>query len=113
MIDDTALLPRHALHNLDQPQLQPRANLVQPDSALRALLVVPPNIVVRERDSVRVVPRHTLGDWSGRLTGLPDEGERISLRLVPLRDLWRVAARDAKTLAALALWEGLKREGKL
>jgi len=61
----------------------------------------------------RRVPRDELKDWTGRLTGLREEGEKITLRLVPVKDLWRVGARDAKCLAALALWEGLKREGKL
>ncbi|KAI1506029.1 hypothetical protein F5X99DRAFT_177850 [Biscogniauxia marginata] len=61
----------------------------------------------------RRVPRAQLAEWTGRLTGLREHGERITLRLVPLRDLWREGARDAKCLAALALWEGLRREGKL
>ncbi|KAI5867477.1 hypothetical protein GGS23DRAFT_612595 [Durotheca rogersii] len=61
----------------------------------------------------RRVPRAQLREWAGRLTGRRDEGERITLRLVPLRDLWREGARDAKCLAALALWEGLRREGRV
>ncbi|KAI1181271.1 hypothetical protein F4777DRAFT_526659 [Nemania sp. FL0916] len=61
----------------------------------------------------RRVPRHTLAEWAGKLTGLRDHGERITLKLVPMRDLWREGRRDSKALAALALWEGLRREGKL
>ncbi|KAG7128689.1 Nudix hydrolase 14 like protein [Verticillium longisporum] len=61
----------------------------------------------------RRVPRAQLETWSGRLTGLRDEGERITLMLVPFAQLWRAGARDAKCLAALALYEGLKREGRL
>ncbi|KAI1126142.1 hypothetical protein F5Y10DRAFT_278973 [Nemania abortiva] len=61
----------------------------------------------------RRVPRDTLDKWTGKLTGLRDEGEKITLKLVPMRDLWREGRRDAKALAALALWEGLRREGKL
>ncbi|KAI0412852.1 hypothetical protein F5X98DRAFT_367010 [Xylaria grammica] len=61
----------------------------------------------------RRVPRDTLKEWTGKLTGLRDHGEKITLKLVPMRDLWREGRRDAKALAALALWEGLKREGKL
>ncbi|KAL2754029.1 hypothetical protein ACRALDRAFT_2043130 [Sodiomyces alcalophilus JCM 7366] len=61
----------------------------------------------------RRVPRAQLRDWAGRLTGLRDHGEKITLKLVPMRDLWRVGARDAKCLAALALWEALQREGKI
>ncbi|KAI1436403.1 hypothetical protein GGR50DRAFT_686446 [Xylaria sp. CBS 124048] len=61
----------------------------------------------------RRVPRDTLAAWTGKLTGLRDHGEKITLKLVPMRDLWREGRRDAKALAALALWEALKREGKI
>ncbi|KAK0737385.1 hypothetical protein B0T21DRAFT_410838 [Apiosordaria backusii] len=61
----------------------------------------------------RRVPRRQLNEWEGRLTGLREHGERISLRLVKMRDLWRVGGRDGKTLAAVALWEGLRREGRV
>jgi ADP-sugar diphosphatase len=44
---------------------------------------------------------------------LRDEGEKITLKLCRLDELWKVGARDGKTLAALALYEGLKREGKV
>lgn len=51
-------------------------------------------------------------DWlKGKATGLRDEGESITLKLVPLRRVWREAGRDGKALAALALYEGLKGEG--
>ena len=59
------------------------------------------------------VPRAQLREWEGKLTGLRDQGEKITLRLCPLGDLWRVAARDAKALAGWALYEGLRREGKI
>ena len=61
----------------------------------------------------RRIPRSQLGEWTGRLTGLRDHGEKITLKLVRMQDLWKEAARDGKTLAALALWEGLRREGKI
>jgi 8-oxo-dGTP pyrophosphatase MutT (NUDIX family) len=61
----------------------------------------------------RRVPRDSLREWTGKLTGLREHGEKITLKLVPMRDLWREGRRDAKALAALALWEGLRREGKL
>ncbi|KAI1463608.1 uncharacterized protein F4812DRAFT_463434 [Daldinia caldariorum] len=61
----------------------------------------------------RRVPRETLKEWSGKLTGLRDEGEMITLKLIRMRDLWKEGARDAKCLAAVALWEGLRREGKI
>ncbi|KAK4039353.1 hypothetical protein C8A01DRAFT_47145 [Parachaetomium inaequale] len=61
----------------------------------------------------RRVPRAQLGQWTGKLTGLREHGEKITLKLVKMRDLWREGARDAKCLAAVALWEGLRREGKV
>ncbi|KAI1140936.1 hypothetical protein F5Y05DRAFT_375621 [Hypoxylon sp. FL0543] len=59
------------------------------------------------------VPRETLDEWTGKLTGLRDHGEKITLKLVKMKDLWKEGGRDAKCLAALALWEGLRRENKL
>lgn len=61
----------------------------------------------------RRIPREQLKDWNGRLTGLRSSGEKITLKLVPIKDLWKEGARDSKCLAALALWEGLRREGKV
>ncbi|KAI0153014.1 hypothetical protein GGR57DRAFT_468549 [Xylariaceae sp. FL1272] len=61
----------------------------------------------------RRVPRDTLKEWTGKLTGLRDEGEKITLKLVRLRDLWWEGRRDSKALAAFALWEGARREGRL
>lgn len=61
----------------------------------------------------RRIPRSQLDEWNGRLTGLRSHGEKITLKVVPMKDLWRAGARDAKALAALALWEGLRREGKV
>ncbi|KAI0835490.1 hypothetical protein F5Y06DRAFT_289144 [Hypoxylon sp. FL0890] len=59
------------------------------------------------------VPRETLKEWTGKLTGLRDHGEKITLKLVKMKDLWKEGVRDAKCLAAIALWEGLRRENKL
>ncbi|CAO2651521.1 Nn.00g040910.m01.CDS01 [Neocucurbitaria sp. VM-36] len=60
----------------------------------------------------RLTRRHM--EWlKGKATGLRDEGENITLKLVPLEKVWREGARDGKTLAALALYGNLKREGKL
>lgn len=61
----------------------------------------------------RRIPRDQLNDWNGRLTGLRSDGEKITLKLVPMKDAWRVVARDGKSLAALALWQGLREEKKL
>ena len=59
------------------------------------------------------IPRSDLQEFQGKLTGLRDEGEKITLKVVRLADLWKEGARDAKALAALALYHGLKAEGKI
>ena len=59
------------------------------------------------------VPRGHLKEWSGKLTGLRNDGEKITLRLARLEEIWKVAGRDGKTLAGYALYEGLRREGRL
>jgi 8-oxo-dGTP pyrophosphatase MutT (NUDIX family) len=60
----------------------------------------------------RLKRRHM--EWlKGKATGLRDEGENITLKLVPLDKVWKQAGRDAKALAAIALYDGLKREGRL
>lgn len=60
----------------------------------------------------RLSRRHM--EWlKGKATGLRDEGETISVKLVPLGRAWREGAHDAKALAALALYDNLKREGRL
>ncbi|KAJ4157766.1 hypothetical protein NW754_009416 [Fusarium falciforme] len=61
----------------------------------------------------RRIPREQLKEWGGRLTGLRSHGEKITLKVVPMRDAWREGARDAKCLAALALWQGLRQEKKV
>ncbi|KAF7552434.1 hypothetical protein G7046_g7409 [Stylonectria norvegica] len=61
----------------------------------------------------RRIPREQLKEWHGRLTGLRAHGERITLKVVLMKDAWKVGARDAKCLSALALWEGLRQEKKL
>ena len=59
------------------------------------------------------IPRGQLNDLEGKLTGLRSEGEKITLKLVPLEDVWKIGGRDGKVLAGWALYEGLKREGKI
>ncbi|KAK5988402.1 ADP-sugar diphosphatase [Cladobotryum mycophilum] len=61
----------------------------------------------------RRIPRSQLSEWEGRLTGLRSHGEKITLKVVPMEDLWKEGARDAKCLAAIALWQGLRQEKKL
>ncbi|PYH41696.1 putative NUDIX family hydrolase [Aspergillus saccharolyticus JOP 1030-1] len=57
--------------------------------------------------------RKEIDDLQGRLTGLRQHGEKITLKVVPLKDLWKEGLRDGKTLAAWAIYKGLKEEGKL
>lgn len=59
------------------------------------------------------VSRQQLKEFQGKLTGLRDEGEKITLKIVKLQDLWKEGCRDGKTLAAWALYCGLKAEGKI
>ncbi|KIW75635.1 hypothetical protein Z517_10377 [Fonsecaea pedrosoi CBS 271.37] len=61
----------------------------------------------------KTLPHAQIEALKGKLTGLRDHGEKITLRIVRLHDVWKVAWRDGKTLAAMALYDGLKREGKL
>ena len=59
------------------------------------------------------MPRKEIDSLQGRLTGLRQHGEKITLKVVPLRDLWKEGLRDGKSLAAWALYRGLKEEGTL
>ncbi|KUI60857.1 Nudix hydrolase 14, chloroplastic [Cytospora mali] len=54
------------------------------------------------------VPRETLHEWEGKYGGLRDEGEMITLKLVPLTDLWLEGAMDSKALAAVTLYQQVK-----
>ncbi|KAF2194079.1 putative NUDIX family hydrolase [Zopfia rhizophila CBS 207.26] len=49
----------------------------------------------------------------GKLTGLRKQDEMITLRVRDYEVLWKEGARDAKTLGAWALYEGLNRAGKI
>lgn len=57
--------------------------------------------------------RREIEEMQGRLTGLRSEGEKITLKVVPLEDLWKEGVRDGKALAAWALYQGLKKEGRI
>lgn len=59
----------------------------------------------------RTMRRNHINDLREKLGGT--EREKIRVKLVKYEELWREGARDAKTLAALALYEGLTRDGKL
>jgi ADP-sugar diphosphatase len=59
------------------------------------------------------MPRSEIHQMQGRLTGLRKEGEKITLKIVPFERMWKEALRDGKALAAWALYQGLKAEGKI
>ncbi|KAE8354835.1 hypothetical protein BDV28DRAFT_155909 [Aspergillus coremiiformis] len=59
------------------------------------------------------IPRKDIEHLQGRLTGLRQDGEKITLKVVPLKNLWKEGLRDGKTLASWALYKGLKEEGKI
>jgi len=62
---------------------------------------------------VKVLDRLEIEGIRGRLTGKRTRGELIKLYLCDYQDLWKEGARDAKTLAAWALYESLTRSGVL
>lgn len=60
---------------------------------------------------IHSVKKGEIKELEGRVGGNRDERERIILRVVKLKDLWRIAGRDAKALGAWALWKGLQDAG--
>lgn len=57
--------------------------------------------------------RRAIEELQGKLTGLREHGEKITLKVVPLENLWKEGLRDGKTLAAWALYKGLQQEGQI
>jgi ADP-sugar diphosphatase len=57
--------------------------------------------------------RREIEDLNAKLTGERKQNEMITLRICAYEELWREGARDAKTLAAWALYEGLNRSGEI
>ncbi|KAL0258905.1 hypothetical protein SLS55_006409 [Diplodia seriata] len=57
--------------------------------------------------------RQEIEDLKGRLTGERTHQEMIKLVICDYEEIWRRGARDSKTLAAWALYEGLNREGTI
>ena len=55
---------------------------------------------------IKHMPASEIEALEGKLTGLRDRGENISLKLVALKDAWK-ATPDAKLLSTLALYHGL------
>lgn len=66
-------------------------------------------ILLWEKD----LDRKEIEDLRGKLTGERSQDELITLRVRDYEVLWKEGARDAKTLAAWALYEGLNRAGKI
>lgn len=58
------------------------------------------------------MPHDEIVQLQGKLTGLRDHGEAITLKVVEFGKLWKEAP-DVKVLSAVAILEGLKREGRL
>ncbi|THC97432.1 hypothetical protein EYZ11_003081 [Aspergillus tanneri] len=59
------------------------------------------------------MPRREIDAMQGRLTGLREKGEKITLKVVSMKELWKEGLRDGKSLAAWALYRGLKEEGRI
>ncbi len=55
---------------------------------------------------VRQVSEDELAELNGRLTGNLEEGEQITLKIMPLKDLWRIP--DGKTIVAYTLFRELE-----
>jgi diketogulonate reductase-like aldo/keto reductase len=53
-----------------------------------------------------------LEEMRGRLQGLREHGEYITLKVVPMEDVWKISG-DAKAMISLFLLDQLRREGKL
>lgn len=100
LLDMTAL----ALENEQRDEVIPKGSFSTPGGCDEYI----PLFLYQKR-----LPRSALEEFKGKLTGLQDEGEKITLKVIKLHDLWKEGARDGKTLAALALYEGLRREGKI
>lgn len=60
---------------------------------------------------IKEMNREDVEKLEGKLCGLRDHGEHITVRLVELENLWKVP--DMKALSALALYDALKRNGKI
>ncbi|OAD78918.1 hypothetical protein PHYBLDRAFT_185390 [Phycomyces blakesleeanus NRRL 1555(-)] len=57
----------------------------------------------------KTLSQSDINELEGKLTGLRDHGENITLKLVDLKDAWKCAP-DSKLLSTLALYDALKRE---
>ncbi|CAG8457676.1 2819_t:CDS:2 [Acaulospora colombiana] len=60
---------------------------------------------------IKEMNREDIEKLEGKLCGLRDHGESITVRLIELKDLWRIP--DMKALSSLALYDALKRNEKI
>lgn len=60
----------------------------------------------------KVVDKATIERFEGEKGELYEEGEKITLKVVRLKDLWK-ETQDFKALAAWGLYKGLMEEGKI
>lgn len=103
LIDMTSLASQLTARSEDEETLQ---NAVYPSAGGSDEFI--PLFLCQKR-----MPRGDIDALQGRLTGLRQDGEKITLKIVPLKDLWKEGFRDGKTLAAWALYKGLLEEGRL
>jgi len=111
-------LPKHELIDLTKlalSQSKPEGELLMDETLQDAMYPSPGgsdeyiHIFLWEKE----LNRQEIMDLRGRLTGTRKQGEMITLRVCDYEELWKLCPRDAKTLAAWALYEGLNREGKI
>lgn len=112
--EETGLkVPKHELRNMTELALR---NSTGVESHLQKAMYPSPGgcdefIALFVWD--RVMSRQGIEQLKGKLTGNRNEREKIKVKLVDYKEIWREGARDAKTLAAWALYENLMREGVL
>lgn len=101
LIDMTAL----ALGNSDHPEVSLQSAMYPSPGGCDEYIA----LFLWEKE----LDRQEIEDLRGRLTGERTQDEMITLHVKEYDALWRDGARDAKTLAAWALYEGLNRSGEL
>jgi ADP-sugar diphosphatase len=57
--------------------------------------------------------RLEIEDLKDKLARVGGQGEIVALKLINYEDMWRLATRDAKSMVSWALYESLKRAGKI
>lgn len=103
LIDMTEL----ALRNSERSQKQLKAAMYPSPGGCDEFI----SIFLWEKELDRLEIEVLKGKLTGNRAG--SRAELITLRMCNYEDLWREGARDAKTIAAWALYEGLNRSGDL